>query len=58
MSGNLTVRTGSREEIAGPMDTLYIPAGEEREIRNEGNDVVTIIVAMPYPEGATVGGGS
>ncbi|SVB91984.1 uncharacterized protein METZ01_LOCUS244838 [marine metagenome] len=33
------------------MDTVYIPGDEEREIRNDGNDVVTMIVAMPYPEG-------
>lgn len=58
LSGNLIVRTGGKEESAGPMDTVYIPAGEEREIRNEGNDVATIIVAMPYPEGAAPGGAS
>jgi len=50
LSGQLTVRAEGREEKAGPMDTVYIPGGEEREIVNEGNDVVTMIVAMPYPE--------
>ncbi len=58
LSGNLTVRAAGREESAGPMDTVYIPPGEEREIRNEGNDVVSMIVAMPYPEGAATGGAS
>jgi quercetin dioxygenase-like cupin family protein len=58
LSGQLTVRAGGREEVAGPMDTVFIPGGEEREIRNEGNDVVTMIVAMPYPEGVATGGGS
>ena len=58
LSGTLTVRAGGKEEGAGPMDTVYIPVGEEREIRNEGNDVVTIIVAMPNPAGAAPGVGS
>ena len=58
LSGNLTVCADGKQETAGPMDTVYIAAGEGREIRNEGNDVVTIIVAMPYPEGAAPGGGS
>lgn len=49
LSGELTVRVGDREEVAGPMDTVFIPGGEMREIRNEGNDVVTMIVTMPYP---------
>jgi quercetin dioxygenase-like cupin family protein len=52
LSGKLTVRAGGEEEVAGPMDTVFIPGGEEREIRNEGNEVVTMIVAMPYPPGA------
>ena len=51
LSGKLTIRAGGKEEVAGPMDTVFIPAGEEREIRNEGNDVVTMIVVLPYPEG-------
>lgn len=58
LSGSLTVRAGGKEEIAGPMDTVFIPGGEEREIRNEGNEVVTIVVAMPYPEGVAPGGRS
>ena len=51
LSGKLTVIAGGETKIAGPMDTVYIPGDEEREIRNDGNDVVTMIVAMPYPEG-------
>ena len=58
LAGNLTVRAEGREEVAGAMDTVYIPGGQEREIVNRGNDVCTIIVAMPYPEGAAPGGGS
>jgi quercetin dioxygenase-like cupin family protein len=58
VAGRLTVRAEGREEVAGPMDTIFIPGGEEREIVNAGNDVCTILVIMPYPEGAGPGGGS
>lgn len=58
LAGELTVRASGREEVAGAMDTVFIPAGEEREIVNRGNAVCTIVVVMPYPEGARPGGGS
>ncbi len=58
LSGELTITSGGKTEKAGPMDTVFIPAGEEREIRNNGNDVVTMIVAMPYPPRAASGGGA
>ncbi|MDA4844088.1 cupin domain-containing protein [Hoeflea poritis] len=58
LSGQLTVKAEGKIEVAGPMDTVFIPGGEEREIRNEGNDVVTMIVVMPYPPGAAPGGKS
>lgn len=50
LTGILTVRVDGREEKAGPMDSVTIAAGEVREIINEGNDIVTMIVAMPYPD--------
>ncbi len=50
LSGELTIRVDGKEQKAGPMDSVYIPGGEVREIVNEGNDIVTMIVAMPYPE--------
>lgn len=50
LSGRLTVRAGGNEINAGPMDTVFISGGEKREILNQGNDVVTMIVIMPYPE--------
>ena len=58
LTGQLTVRADGKEEIAGPMDTVFIPGGETREIKNEGNDVVTMLVVMPYPEAAPSGAGS
>ena len=32
------------------MDGVIIPAGEARKIINEGNDVETMMVVMPFPE--------
>jgi len=58
LAGKLTVRAEGREEVAGPMDAVFIPGGEEREIVNRGNDVCTIVVVMPYPPGAAPGGKS
>lgn len=49
LKGELTIRVDGKEEKAGPMDSVTIPGGEMREIVNEGNDVVTMIVIMPYP---------
>jgi mannose-6-phosphate isomerase-like protein (cupin superfamily) len=31
-------------------DSCFIPAHEARAIRNEGNDVASMLVVMPYPE--------
>jgi len=58
LAGELTVVAGGETATAGPMDTVFIPGGEEREIRNDGNDVVTMVVVMPYPPGAEPGGKS
>ena len=52
LAGELTVIAEGKTETAGPMDTVFVPGGEEREIRNNGNNVVTIMVIMPYPPGA------
>ncbi len=48
--GKHTIRVDGNEQKAVPMDSVTIPGGEVREIINEGNDIVTMIVAMPYPE--------
>ena len=48
-SGYLTVRAGGKEIIASKGDTVFIPGSEEREIRNETNELVSMIVIMPYP---------
>ena len=58
LAGTLTIRAQGKEETAGPMDTVFIPGNEEREIINQGNDVVTMLVVMPYPEGVKPDGTS
>ena len=50
LAGRLTVRSGGAEVTLGSMDSCTIPAGEVREVKNAGNDVVTMLVVMPYPE--------
>jgi hypothetical protein len=34
----------------GSLDSCLIPPGEARAVRNDGNDVATMLVVMPYPE--------
>lgn len=34
----------------GTLDSCHIPAGEARAVRNERNDIATMLVMMPYPE--------
>tara|TARA_B100001173_G_scaffold299651_1_gene298422 strand:+ start:225 stop:572 length:348 start_codon:yes stop_codon:yes gene_type:complete len=47
--GSLTIRVDGEEKIANPGDTVFIPGGKEREIRNETNQTVVMMVIMPYP---------
>ena len=49
-SGSLTIRVDGQEKIAHKGDTVFIPGGKEREIRNQTNEVVSMIVIMPYPK--------
>lgn len=50
LTGHLTVQAGGSEVVLGPLDSCTIPANEERRIVNNGNDVVTMLVVMPYAE--------
>ena len=50
LSGELTIIVNGQETILEPMDSCYIPAGETREIINNGNDVVTMLVAVEMPK--------
>lgn len=51
LAGSVTIELGDgTTHVLAPMDSCYIPGGEARAIRNDGNDVATMIVVMPYPE--------
>ena len=49
--GEVTVVTDESEATLAPYDSCHIPAGEARTIVNRTNDVASMIVVMPYPEG-------
>jgi quercetin dioxygenase-like cupin family protein len=50
LAGSLTVRAGGEDLTLGPLDSCCIPPGEIREVKNQGNEVATMLVVMPYPE--------
>jgi len=51
LAGKVTVELAEgRVETLGPLDSCLIPAGESRAVRNEHNEVATMLVVMPYPE--------
>ena len=52
--GEITVVTDETEATLGPFDSCHIPAGEARTVVNRTNDVASMIVVMPYPDGQPV----
>lgn len=50
LEGELFVSAGGEEAVLGPLDSCWIPAGEEREIENRGKRTVTFAVVMPNKE--------
>jgi len=50
LEGAITLKTAATEVVLGPLDSCCIPPGEVREVKNHGNEVATMLVAMPYPE--------
>lgn len=51
LAGEVTITLGDGSvETLGAYDSCFIPGGEAREIRNDGNAVATMLVVMPYPE--------
>ena len=51
LSGEITIELGSGEQHRlEAFDSCFIPAGEARAIRNDGNAVATMLVAMPHPD--------
>jgi quercetin dioxygenase-like cupin family protein len=54
LEGEVTVELGDGTvEKLGKLDSCYIPGGEARAVRNERNDIATMLVLMPYPEAAS-----
>lgn len=53
LEGEVTIELGSGEtHVLGRLDSCFIPGGEARAVRNEGNTVAAMLVVMPYPEKA------
>jgi quercetin dioxygenase-like cupin family protein len=51
LSGEVTIELGDGAvHVLRPMDSCFIPGGEARAVRNDSNEVATIVVMMPYPE--------
>lgn len=49
LSGTLTIVTKDKQEIVlGPMDSLHIPANEERSVINKEKSPVTMLVFSTY----------
>ena len=50
LSGEVTLQLADGStQVLTALDSCYIPAGESRAIRNEGNAVATMLVVMPHP---------
>jgi len=50
LEGELYVSSGDTEAVLGPLDSCWIPAGEEREVANRTNRTTTFVVVMPTRE--------
>ena len=51
LSGEVTIELGTGEtHVLNRYDSCFIPDGESRAIRNDTNEVATMLVIMPYPE--------
>lgn len=50
LEGEVTVKTPEREIVLGPWDSIFIGAGEGREIINQTNRPASMLVVINYPE--------
>lgn len=51
ISGEITIELGDGTvHILKTHDSCFIPGGEARAIRNDTNDVASMLVIMPYPD--------
>ena len=49
LEGELTIAFDDQVTTLGPMDSIWIGPNENREVHNESNNVVTMLVVMQYP---------
>lgn len=49
LDGELTINFEDQSVKLGPMDSVFIGPDVNRQIVNETNEVVTMLVVMPYP---------
>jgi quercetin dioxygenase-like cupin family protein len=50
LEGEVTIElAGGETHVLRKLDSCFIPAGEQRAIRNAGNEVASMLVVMPYP---------
>jgi len=51
LAGEITVELGNgTKHVLHRLDSCFIPGSEARAVRNEGNEVATMLVVMPHPE--------
>jgi len=51
LEGEVTITLGDGStHILSKLDSCFIPAGEARSVRNDGNVVASMLVVMPYPK--------
>jgi len=52
LEGAVTIElAGGESHVLSRLDSCFIPGGETRAIRNDGNAMASMLVIMPYPEG-------
>ena len=49
LAGELTVSAEGQTQLLRALDSVRIGPNVERSVRNDGNQVATILVVMPYP---------
>jgi quercetin dioxygenase-like cupin family protein len=52
LDGELTVVTDDGETALGPLDSCRLAPNEARAVENRTNRPATLLVVMPYPDGA------
>jgi quercetin dioxygenase-like cupin family protein len=52
VDGEVTVTTETGDTTLGPLDSCRLAPGERRSISNRTNRPASMLVVMPYPEGA------